>query len=95
MLGESNEKVPTELDEGVGTRCRVDPVGELGVELLRQVLQERVGQLLVEVSVAQREKACILLDDVTGSKKICIYLYINIYIIFIQSRRKYFVLKTH
>ena len=58
----------TELDEGVRPGGRVDFVAVLGVELLRQVLQESVGGLLAKLPVAERQEARVLLDDVARRK---------------------------
>ena len=55
----------TEFDEWIRPRGCVDLVAELGVELLREVLEEGVGQLLVEVSITQGQEARVLLDYVT------------------------------
>ena len=46
----------------------------LSVELLAEVLEERVGQLLVEAAVAQGQEAHVLLDDVTGRRHVLIDL---------------------
>ena len=54
----------TKLDERIRPGGRVDLVSELRIELLREVFQEGVGQLLVEVPVAQRQETSVLLDDV-------------------------------
>jgi hypothetical protein len=43
-------------------------VTELRVELLREVLEEGVGQLLVEVSITQGQEAGVLFDYVTEKK---------------------------
>jgi hypothetical protein len=39
-------------------------VAELSVELLGQILEEGVGQLLVEVAIAESQEACVLFNDV-------------------------------
>lgn len=41
----------------------------LTVELLREVLQEGVGQLLVEAAITEGQEANVLLDDVAGGRE--------------------------
>ncbi len=54
----------TELYERVWPGGRVDLVSVLAVELLREVLQEGVGQLLVEGAITEGQEADVLLQDV-------------------------------
>ena len=55
----------TELDERIGPGGCVYFVTELRLELLREVFKERIGQLLVEVTITKGQEACVLLNDVT------------------------------
>jgi hypothetical protein len=54
----------TEFYERVRPCGCVDLVAELSVEFLGQILEEGVGQLLVEVAIAESQKACVLFNDV-------------------------------
>ena len=58
----------TKLDERIRPGGRVDLVSKLRIELLREVFQEGVGQLLVEVPVTQRQETSVLLDDVAENE---------------------------
>ena len=61
--------VGVELDEGVGPRRRADPLAVQAVKLLREVLEEAVGELAVEVAFAQRQETHVLLDDVAARSR--------------------------
>ena len=54
----------TEFYERVRPRGSVDLVAELSVELLGQILEEGVGQLLVEVAIAESQETGVLFNDV-------------------------------
>ena len=54
----------TEFYERVRPRGSVDLVAELSVELLGQILEEGVGQLLVEVTIAESQETGVLFNDV-------------------------------
>ena len=61
--------VGVELDEGVGACRRVDLVAKLAVELAGNVLQEGEGRFLAELSVAEGEKARLLLNEIAKTSK--------------------------
>ena len=61
--------VGVELDEGVGACSRVDLVAKLAVELAGNVLQEGEGRFLAELSVAEGEKARLLLNEIAKTSK--------------------------
>lgn len=48
----------------------------LVVELLGEVLEEGVGQLLVEVAVAQRQEAGVLLDNVAAKRRVSVLRFV-------------------
>ena len=54
----------TEFYERVRPRGCVDLVAELSVELLRQIFEEGIGQLLVEVAIAESQETSVLFNDV-------------------------------
>jgi hypothetical protein len=50
----------TELYEGIWSCRCVDLVTKLRVELLRKVFKEGIGQLLVEVAIAESKETSVL-----------------------------------
>ena len=70
LLNLRNNYSLTKFDKGIGPSCSVDSMAILIVEFLWQILQEGVGQFLIEASITERQKTGILLNYVAEKKKI-------------------------
>ena len=54
----------TKFDKRIRPSCSVDSMAILIVEFLWQILQEGIGQFLIEASITERQKTGILLNNV-------------------------------
>ena len=69
LLNLRNNYSLTKFDKGIGPSCGVDSMAILIVEFLWQILQEGVGQFLIEASITERQKTGILLNNVAEKKE--------------------------
>ena len=64
ILNSRNNHSLTKFDKRIRPSCSVDSMAILIVEFLWQILQEGIGQFLIEASITERQKTGILLNNI-------------------------------